>query len=508
MNGSRPVSLLGLDIGTTGCKAIVFNEDGETLGLGYKEYPMNVPRPGWMELDPEILFQGVVEAVRQAVKASDLDHQILSMSVATMGEVAFPVDSGGRAIYPGILHFDSRGIEEADWWDREVGQERIFQITGMPKHQMYTANKLLWLKKHRPETFQEAAHFLLVQAYVYHRLGLPPVVDYSSASRTMLFDVVQARWSEELFACCGFDLATFPEVVPSGTTIGTLSPESAHLLSLPTGIKVAAGGHDQPCAALGTGVVEPNMAVDSTGTVECITVIFDRPVLNQQMLSANMPCYRHVDTDYYVTPLFSLTGGSILRWFRDHFSRVEVEAARRDDRNAYDLILEGMSPVPSRLLVLPHFVGSGTPALDSRSKGAILGLSLETDRPELIRALLEGVTMEMNLNLHLLERAGIEVRELRAVGGAAQSESWLQLKANIFGLPILAMNVSEATCLGAAILAGRAAELYPSLKAGAQQIARVRQTFQPDLEQHATYKEKFKIYQRLYPTLKEISHAL
>jgi xylulokinase len=502
------MSLLGVDIGTTGCKAVIFSHEGRVLGKGYREYAPLQPRPGWMEINPETLWQAVVSAIREAVAANTSRDTVEALSVSTMGEVAFPIAKDGSFLYNGIIHFDSRGIEQAEWWDREVGWKEIFRITGMPKHQMYTATKMLWLRQNRPDVFRLTDKCLLVQAYFFFRLGLTPTVDLSLASRTMLFDVVKRQWSQPLLEHCGMYEGMLPQVVPAGTVVGTLNAKAAAELGLKKGIVAVAGGHDQPCAALGAGVVETNMAVDSTGTVECITVIFEEPLLSEHMMKSNMPCYCHVDPDFYVTPMFNLTGGSLLRWFRDNFSRLEVQQARSRNVDPYDLILTSMTQEPARAMVLPHFVGTGTPHLDPTAKGVIAGLRLDTTRGELIRAILEGVTFEMKLNLDIIEEAGVKVRQLRAIGGAAKSEAWLQLKADIFDRPVVAMEESEAACLGVALLAGKGVGVYGSLAGATEQTVKTRKAYLPTKATAELYCQRMELYKRLYPSLRELNPAL
>lgn len=502
------MSLMGIDIGTTGCKAVIFSYEGEVLGKGYCEYDLLQPRPGWMEIAPETLWQGVISAVREALATNRSKDAVEALSVATMGEVAFPIAKDGCALHNGIIHFDDRGIEQAEWWDREVGWDKIFKITGMPKHQMYTANKMMWIKENHPDIFRSIDKCLLLQDYFFFRLGLPPTMDYSLASRTMLFDVVERKWSSQLMDRCEMHEGMFAEVAPSGTVVGRLGREAARNLGLKEGVLAVAGGHDQPCAALGAGVVEPNMAIDSTGTVECIVVIFKEPLLTVQMFRSNMPCYCHVDPDFYVTPMFNLTGGSLLRWFRDTFCELEMRQARSCNIDVYDLILASMSQEPARAMVLPHFVGTGTPYLDPKAKGAIVGLSLDTTRGELIKAVLEGVTFEMKLNLDLIEQAGVRVEELRAIGGAAKSNAWLQLKADIFNRPVVAMEESEAACLGAALLAGKGMGIYDSLRAAAQRVVKRRETFLPQKTEAELYGQRMRTYKQLYPSLRDLNRGL
>jgi len=210
----------------------------------------------------------------------------------------------------------------------------------------------------------------------------------------------------------------------------------------------------------------------------------------------------------YIVLGWSSTGGALLRWYRDVFARAEREDAARTGRNVYDLILAQAAEGPSPVLILPHFVGSGTPWLDPASKGAILGLDLSTSRGQIIKGILDSVTYEIKLSVDTMESAGIAVREIRAMGGGAKSALWLQTKADILGKPVVAMDVSEAPCLGCAILAGTATGIFPSITAGLAQMVRTRRTFEPDLGLHARYAEKARLYAQVYPALTKLNHQM
>ncbi len=502
------MSLLGLDVGTTGTKAIVFSSEGEVLGEAYREYPLLHPRPGWQELDPRQVWQAVVEAVREAVHRAGNKDPVRAMACSVQGEAVTPIDEKGEPLANSIVTFDNRTVPQAEWWERELGAERIYEITGMPLHAMYTVNKIMWWKENMPEVFERAQKFLCYGDFVLYKLGCEPVMDHSMAARTMGFDVRERKWSEEILERAGIPVEKLPATAPSGTEVGRISDSAAEELGLPKGVVAVTGGHDQPCGGLGAGVIESGVCMDATGTVECLLPAFSEPVMTEKMRRNNFPCYPHVHPELWVTIAFNFTGGSLLRWCRDELLKEVKERAQREGRSAYAIFDEEIPDKPSNILVLPHFTVTGTPHLDTKAKGAIVGLTLETTRGEFLRALYEGVTYEMRLNLDLLEEAGVRVNELRAIGGGAKSEVWLRMKASIFGKPVKAMAVSEAACLGAALLAGVAVGEYQNLEEGVRATVKTAGVYEPDEKLKALYEERYQVYRQLYPRLREIAHRL
>ncbi|MCL5104994.1 MAG: FGGY family carbohydrate kinase, partial [Armatimonadetes bacterium] len=395
-----------------------------------------------------------------------------------------------------------------EWWRDNLGAGRVFAITGMPLHPMYSINKIMWLKQNRSNVFLEARKFLCVEDYIVYRLTGETVTDSSLAARTMAFDVVKREWSDEILRAADIDVELLPRVLPSGTMVGKILTKVAEELGFSGDAIVATGGHDQPCGALGAGIVRGGMAMNATGTSDVICPALPIPVLNQAMLDSNYCCYPHAVEDYYCSIGFNLTGGLLLKWYRDVLCHEERELAETKGVDPYDVIMSRMSSGPSDVYVLPHFVGAGTPYLDPDSRGAVLGLTLETGKPELIRAIIDSSNYEMRLNIEHLEHAGIEINEIRAVGGGAKSEKWLQMKADVFGKPITSLQTSEAASLGAAILAGKALGCFESSADAAEGMVRVKKTYEPDAAMHKRYEENYNNYIGVYGTLKEFNGRL
>ncbi len=501
------LSLLGLDIGTTGTKAIVFNLEGDIISQAYREYPLIYPQPGWIELDSVMVWEKVKEAIREAAAGVDTDP-IRALSVSTQGEAFVPISKNGEILDNSIVTFDNRATKIAERLGEKLDKMRIFEITGMPLSGVHTLNKVIWLRENKPEVYNNTWKFLCYEDFAFYKMGLAPAIDYSLAARTMAFDVRKKEWSPEMLKIAEVDVSLFPEAKPSGEVVGKLSDSVAYELGLPKGVRAVTGGHDQPCGALGSGVIEESVAMDAMGTVDCITAALNKPVFSKEMLKNNHACYPHVVRDMYITLVFNFTGGSLLRWFRDTLAYEEVEEAKRTGKDVYDIITGKIKDGPSNLYILPHFTMTGTPYMDPDSKGAIMGLTLASDKADIIKAILEGITYEMKLNLEYLEQGGVKVEQLRAIGGGARSEKWLQLKADMFGRPIVSLNISEAACLGTVLLAGTAIGEYSSVSEAVDQVVKIKEIFEPDPEKKRIYDEKFRIYAEIYPTIKDLNHSI
>ncbi len=497
------MSLLGLDIGTTGCKAVAFDEEGALLSGAYREYTLSHPKPGWTELDANLLWDKIKEVIFE-VSTQTRSDPIKALSVSTQGEAVVPVGRDGELLYNFIITFDKRCKPQYQWWQEKVGKEKIFQITGMPLHPMYTINKIMWLKENERDIYRKVYKFLCVEDFVIFKLGALPTIDYSLAARTMCFNIREKKWSEKILSLAGVSEELLSDAKPSGYPVGKVNSKIAEELALKRNVVVVTGGHDQPCGALGAGVVTPGLVMNAIGTSDVLCPTIRKPLLNKKMLENNYCCYPHICPDIYTTISVNLTGGLLLRWYRDTFCFEEKMEAKRTGRDVYDIIVEKASSEPVDVYILPHFVGSGTPTLDSNSKGAILGLTIDTTKEDISRAILDSNNYDLRLNMDKLQQIGIPIEEIRAIGGGAKSKKWLQLRADVLGKRVCTLKVSEAVSLGAAILAGVGIDTFDSPQEGARQWVKIDRIFEPDIKQHAHYRERYQNYLKIYPALKEL----
>lgn len=502
------MSLLGVDVGTTGCKVVAFNLDGEVIASSYREYPLLHPSPGWSELDPTRVWEDIKRCITHVADRTTYDP-VTAMSISCQGEAVIPVDRNGQPLYNAIVTFDERTLGIAEEWGKNLGVARLFEITGMPQHPMYSLYKILWHKRYHPDIYNQARYFLCFHDFIVAKLGAPPFIDHSLAARTMMFDVRKKSWSAEILSAVGLDEMRLARAVPAGQPIGHLGPQIADELGLPRNVTVVSGGHDQPCGTLGAGIVAGGMAMNAIGTSDVIAPLLDDAMLGSDMLESNYPCYPHVTPDKYITIAFNLTGGLLLRWYRDVLGQEEMREELGERKDPYRLIIQRAAQSgPTKVFILPHFVGAGTPYMDPSARGAIIGLTIETDRPVLARSVLESTCYEARINLERLQGNGIQIGELRAIGGGAKSEFWLQMRADVFGKRVSSLHVAEAACLGAAILAGCGAGVFASPAEAVNQVVRVKRTYEPSDTMHQRYNELYSLYEKIYGVLKELNHQI
>lgn len=500
------MSMLGLDIGTTGVKATAFRVDGKPAGSAYREYAASSPRSGWAEWDPGLLWKAVSEVIGGAAgQAQAAGDPVSAMAVCCLGLAFVPVDRHGQPTYPCIVTHDMRAEEEARWLAETFGADQLADITGVPLSSLYPLPKILWLRRYRPEVFAATDRFLFVHDYVALRLGCEPITDRSLASSFLAYDRHACAWSPQILNHANLDAKRLPEIRPSGTIMGRIGRLSREL-GLSKDVSLVTGGFDQMAAALGAGAAQAGIAADSVGTVDCLTGVFPAGLTACQLARSGHPRHPHVVPGLDTTLAYCLTGGVLLRWYRDTFGMLEQLVATRANLDVYDLLTAEAGDGPSPVMVLPHFGGSGTPSRDPASKGAILGLTTATSRGEIIRAILEGINFEMRLNLESIAGAGVEVHEIRAVGGGARSPLWMQIKADVLGRRVCTVGVSEAGCLAMAMLAGVATGEYRSLQEAVQATVRVTAEFEPS--HRSLYEEQFAIYRDVYPALRGVSHRL
>jgi len=502
------MSLIGLDVGTTGCKAILFDESGRILSQASREYSILTSEPDWAEQNAERVWSLAWDALKEAITKNPGDPPC-GLALSCQGEAVMPVDADGRALRHAILGMDTRTGAENQWLVEQFGAETLFARTGMPVHTINTLPKLLWLQRHEPRVWNKAHQFLLYEDFFLRRLGGRAAISHCLASRTQMYDLNTGAWAEDILAKCGIDASRLAPLAPvSGGALGALRKDLAAELGLKHEVLLAAGGHDQACAALGSGVTHDGLAMVSTGTAEVVEVAMRNPTLGTALRDGGISVYRHVVPGLYLAMTLNHSGGLLLRWFRDTLCRWELERAKQTGKDAYDLILADAPKGPTGLMVLPHFAGSGTPTLDTSSKGAIVGMTFATNRASIAKAVLEGLTFELRINLDLLRDSGITIDELRAVGGGARSRLWLQLKADICRVPLRVPQVTEAACLGAALLAGVGCGVYPNLEAAVDRAVRLGTEIMPDPHSSSAYDSRFGLYSQLYPALKDLQSRL
>jgi xylulokinase len=500
------MSLLGIDVGTTGCKAGVFAEDGRLLASAYEEYDVCRPQPGWAELDAVEVWTRVRRTIHRAVSGTPGDP-IQALAVSSMGEAMVPVTRDRRILGPSILNFDTRGEEYLEGLGRTLADERLYRINGNRLGNHYSLTKLKWIKEHQPDLYEPTDKFLLWAAFVSFMLGAEPVVDYSLANRTLLLDINGATWSDELLEVTGLDKEKLPETAPAGQVVGAVSGAAADELGLPMGVPIVIGGHDQCVNGVGCGVIQAGRAMFGMGTFLCAMPVFSRQHDPAVMLELGLNTEHHAVPGQYVSFIYN-QGGAQLKWFRDTFAAVEHRQAKKQGLDVYANLIAEMPEGPSSIMSLPHWSTTGPPDFISNSSGVLAGLKLETARGDILKGMLEAIAFDLKVCVERLPEVGIEIGDYRVVGGGSKSDAWIQLCADILGRPFVRPKITEAGILGAAILAGAGAGIFPSLEAGVETMVKLDRTFEPDARKQALYERRFEKYKQLWPLLKDYVRGL
>jgi xylulokinase len=498
--------LVGIDVGTTNTKTVIFDvESGHICAAGSCRSITRHPVAEWSEFDAEDLWGTVLQSIQAAVEHCDRPERIRAISVASMGESAFPVDAEGNVLHAAIAWYDQRAVAEAQWWEDRVGQERIFDITGQIPHPMFGVNKLLWLRNHVPQVFERIHHWLNIEDFVLWKLSGSFATDYSIASRTMLFDQRTLTWSEPLLQQAGLPAAWFSPAFPSGTAIGTVCKEVAEKTGLPQQAIVSTGGHDHLCGALATGVTRPGQLLESMGTASVVLAVSNAFRPSRELLAAGCASYAYVIQNTYATLGMLDFAGGALEWIVTLLYGQGKQGSVSPEIYAQALREAAEIPPGSRgATILPSFLGSGTPYRQSSARGAFLGLTPSHSRPELVRALMEGLAFWLRDNTEMLCNLGIAPSqpEITVIGGTTQATPLLQIKAEITGCPIKVPQISEAAATGAALLAGMGANIFHSGEEAASAVRHTVQIYEPDTQAvevyNMIYEQKYLPARRLF----------
>lgn len=499
------MKIAGLDIGTTGCKCTVFDEQGKYLDKAYRDYPIR-RAVGGHEIDISTLMDAVFAAIREMAEKYE---DIAGIGVTSFGETFVCVDEAGRPLHPAMLYTDPRGQEECQELVAKLGARTIADITGLRPHEMYSISKIMWLKRHCQEIYAAAKRIFLMEDYVVYHLTGNAQIDYSLATRTMAFDIKRLCWSKELFQAAEVDMELMAEPVPTGTAAGTITPEAAQKTGLRQDTRVISVSHDQVAAAVGAGAFDASVAVDGAGTVECLTPVYDELPDMDVMYQGYFSVVPYVVPGKYVAYAFSYTGGALMQWCTETAAKKEKELAKEQGISVNEylekLYAEDRGTTePSGLLVLPHFAGAATPYMDTGSKGAVLGLTTDTTTADIYRGCMEGVVYEMYLNMQALKESGIQFGKIHATGGGAHSAEWMQMKADMLNVPMVALKTIDAGTVGSAMLTGIAIGLFKDLWDAAAHMVEETVTYEPRAQMHEKYIQLYERYKKVYQAVRPL----
>lgn len=497
--------LLGIDVGTTNIKALVFTTGGALAASASVATPTERPHPGWAEHDPHTLWQAVVAVIRRALASIDDLRRVRGLAVASVGEAGVLVGAGGEPLTPIIAWYDQRSAPYAQRWKTHDDPLETFRATGMLAAPIFGIFKLQWLRDYEPEGYAAATTWLHVADYIAFRLCGARTTDYSLASRSMLFDLRARRWSESLIDRAGLRGDLLPELVVSGTRIGAVTPEAAAETGLAPGTVVGAGGHDHVCGALAANVRRAGDCLDSMGTAEAVFLPLDDIPLDERLFIANVSSWTHVtfgahvarDRYYVMDGLFS--SGAAVEWMR----RLAAPGASFEEAAAeVETLADSAPPGSLGVLFLPH--------LSAGERGAFVGLTTSSGRAALARAVYEGLAFEWRHMLDTIEgMLGVRARTIWAIGGGTRLPVWLGIKAHVLGRPIQVLDMDESVALGAALLGGIAAGIYHSEDEAVDALQIRERTVAPDAALHALYERIYReAFLRLAPALAPVHTAL
>jgi xylulokinase len=473
-------ALVGLDVGTTGVKALAVSPAGEVLARAEHGYPLSTPRPGWSEQDPEDWWRAAEAALAEVGRGREV--AAIGLSGQMHGLVA--LDAAGRPVRPAILWNDQRTGAECSEIEERVGLDRLIGLTGNRALTGFTAPKLLWLRRHEPDAYGRIRHVLLPKDYVRLRLTGERVTDVADASGTLLLDVAARRWSDAVLDALDLPREWLPDALLESPEVSGRTAD---------GIPVAAGAGDQPAAALGVGIDRPGRLSVVLGTSGVVLAVLPGYRPEPQ---ARVHVFCHAVPERWQAMGVMLSAAGSLQWFHDTLAPGVPFDALLDEAAAWPPGAEG-------LLFLPYLAGERTPHADPDARGAFTGLQLRHDRGALVRAVLEGVAFGLRDSLDLLRDLGVAADVGRASGGGARSRRWLGIVASVLGLPLELTAVEEGSAFGAALLAGVAGGVFAGVEEAVAACVRVRETVEPDPAAAHVYDELQPAYRALYPALEE-----
>lgn len=484
----------GLDVGTSGCKLVAYDLEGREVYAASRRYT-EVGSEGRRELDPALVLKSVKETLREA--GMNCPQPIRALAVASIGETVVCLDKDDRPLMNAMLTGDCRGIPQTRRLIEAKGAQRIFEVTGLPPNELYSLPKWMWINE-ETDVLPRTERMLFFEDYVGYILTGKRKVSYFSAARSLAFDIGKKAWSQELLDMAGVRAEQLSEPVPPFTVIGTILPEMAQELQLPADLKVVVGGHDQSCAAFGSGLSGMATGECGMGTCEFMFVMLPKPLMMPYMLDYDFTCIPYVLPDTYLSSIEITTCGILKNWARDTLFadiRRECEAQGKNffaemDRRAAD--------VDTELMLLPQFGSSGNPHLSMDARGTITGLTIHTQPEEIYRAILEGMAFQSYLAYEKLQTMGTQMETIIATGGGAASELTLQIRSDVFNMPVRTLKNDESGTLGCMMMAAVADGAYDSAEEAFRRAVHTGREYLPNAERHAAYMKKYQQYRRLY----------
>lgn len=497
--------LLGLDIGTSGTKTALFNENGETIATATYGYDLFQPKAGWAEQNPEDWWQACVNGIKEVIQKSKIDNKAIK-GIGLSGQMhgLVMLDKENKLIRNSIIWCDQRTERECAEITRKIGRERLIEITGNPALTGFTLSKLLWVKNNEPQNYKKINKILLPKDYIRFKLTGVFATEVSDASGMQMLDINKRNWSIELLDALEIDPSILADVYESVVVSGHITEKTAALTYLQEGTPVVGGAGDQAAGAIGNGIVREGIISTVIGSSGVVFAATDKPKFDK-LGRVHTLCHA-VPGKWHVMGVTQGAGLSF-KWFKETFCQKEVEDCKSQGKNIYDVLTAKAAkskPGANGVVYLPYLMGERTPHLDSNVKGGFFGVSLINNYDDFIRSILEGVSFSLKNCLDIIEDMNVKIEDIRVSGGGAESEVWRKILCDIFQYKLTTVKASEGPALGVAILAGVGAGVYESVEAACDKIVKGQDTVNPDESVKERYNEVYEVYNSLYEKVKDI----
>lgn len=497
--------LLGIDIGTSGTKTVLFDESGKTIVQATYGYDIYQPQVGWAEQNPEDWWQACVKGIREIILTSGIqasDIKGIGLSGQMHGLVL--LNNECKVIRNSIIWCDQRTEIECQYMTQIIGRERLIKITGNPALTGFTLSKLLWVRNNEPENYKKIYKILLPKDYIRYRLTGIFATDVSDASGMQILDISTRQWSEEVLSLLDIDKNILPKVYESTEITGATTEEVSTETNLAIGTPVVGGAGDQAAGAVGNGIVNEGVVSTIVGSSGVVFATTDIPRFD---VGGRVHTLCHAVPGKWHIMGVTQSAGLSLKWFKENFCNLDIKKAQIDEVNVYDLLTKKAEKSPAGangVIFLPYLMGERTPHLDSKIKGGFIGVSLINSEGDFIRSVLEGVGFSLKNCLDIIEDMEVHVNEIRISGGGAESGLWTQIISDIFQKGLSKISASDGPALGVAILAGVGVGIYPSVEEACDRILKGKYYVKPNENLKVIYEERYNIYNSLYPKIKDI----
>ena len=498
--------ILGIDIGTTSLKTAVFDHNGVKKAETVVEYSLITPNTTFVEAPCDIYMDSIKECMKIiAEKGTVNTKDITSVGFSVQGETLCLLDEEGRPLKNAIVWMDNRAGDQAEELRAKFGDELCYEVTGQVSFEAcWPAAKLMWVKENEPELWSKVRHVLLLEDYVIYLLTGKFVAEGSLLTSTEYWDIRTKEYWDDMLDFIGIDKAWLPEIMESGEVVGTVLPEMAEILGISPKAQICTGCLDQAAGAIGVGNVKPGIFSENIGAALAICVPTSKLYYDPNRL---MPVHYFAIKDTYMMHTFT-TGGMCLRWFRDGFCQNEIQMQADTGLDSYYLMdkeADRIAPGSDGLITLPHLQGSMAPDVNLNAKAVFYGATLKHKKGHFIRSIMESLGYIICRNLEAIDQMGIEIKQLRTMGGGSKSDIWNQIKADITGKTMyLTQSSQDTACLGAAILAGVATGVFEGIESASDSMVKIKKVYEPDMEKHQIYKRQYEKFKILFNSLSDL----